>query len=70
MAHYRLKIALLALGVVLGYGSAFAHFSHRHDWAGHGHGYGHCHCRDGWCGGAAPGELEPPRSAKPVKPLQ
>ena len=27
MRHYRLKVLLLSLGVVLGYGSALAHFA-------------------------------------------
>ncbi len=33
MLRYRLKVGLLALGVLLGYGQAIAHFSR-----GHGHG--------------------------------
>lgn len=37
MRYPRLKIVLLALGVVAGYGSAFAHFTHMR----HGHG-DHC----------------------------
>jgi hypothetical protein len=37
---YRMKIVLLGLGVVLGYGSAIAH-------AAHWHGYRHAHCHDG-----------------------
>ena len=28
MTRYRLRIALLALGVVFGYGSAIAHYTH------------------------------------------
>jgi hypothetical protein len=30
MMGYRLRVALLALGVVLGYGHAFAHTRHAH----------------------------------------
>jgi hypothetical protein len=37
---YRMKIVLLALGVVLGYGSAIAH-------AAHWHGHHDMHCHDG-----------------------
>jgi hypothetical protein len=32
MTRHRVKVALLGLGVLLGYGSAFAHF-----YRGHGH---------------------------------
>jgi hypothetical protein len=39
---YRVRIILLSLGVLFGFGSAIARFSHGH---GHGHGYrnGPCH---------------------------
>lgn len=41
MTRYRLRIVLLALGVVLGYGSAIAHGFHHHHGTGwhdrHGH---------------------------------
>ena len=38
--RYRMKVVLLALGVVLGYGSAIAH-------AARWHGYHDMHCRGG-----------------------
>ena len=34
MLRYRVKIGLLALGVALGYGHAFAHFTRGHGHAG------------------------------------
>ena len=41
MVRHRLKIVLLSLGVVFGYGSALAHFTH---WHGYDYGWhGHCH---------------------------
>ena len=30
MRHHRLRVILLSLGVVLGYGSAYAHLVHAH----------------------------------------
>ena len=42
MRRYRLRIALLTLGVVLGYGSAIAHAIRHQD---HHYGYQH-HCLD------------------------
>jgi hypothetical protein len=45
MRGYRFKIALLSLGVVLGYGSAVSHFMYRHH-RGYEHG---CHAL-GWDG--------------------
>ena len=39
MRNYRLRVMLLTLGVVLGYGSAAAHLYHHGMHAG----YGHCH---------------------------
>jgi hypothetical protein len=39
MRGFRLRIALLALGVVFGYGSAIAHgFGHHHCYGSHHHG--------------------------------
>ncbi len=64
-ATRRVVIALLALGVVTGYGSAFAHWraEHRAGW--------HCHCdgRDGRDGreardGHDPAELSRPQSER------
>ena len=43
---YRLRIILLSIGVLLGFGGAFAHFSHAHD-------YRHAY-RDGPCRQAGP----------------
>ncbi|HKU43259.1 MAG TPA: hypothetical protein VJR89_34095 [Polyangiales bacterium] len=34
---FRIRIALLALGVLFGYGSAIAHFSHHRDYSRHHH---------------------------------
>ena len=42
MRRYRLRIVLLSLGVVLGYGSAIAHA------IGHHHHHGHHHCTPAW----------------------
>ncbi|HKP60464.1 MAG TPA: hypothetical protein VJV78_27245 [Polyangiales bacterium] len=39
MRGFRIRIALLALGVLLGYGSALAH-------SGHHRGHSHHHCED------------------------
>lgn len=57
MLRYRLKIVLLSLGVVLGYGSAFAHLAwHR------GHpGWHHGCFDDPWSSSA-------PAASKPEKP--
>ena len=41
---YRFKIALLALGVLFGYGSAIAHAGHSHN--------DRVHCHGGWFGDA------------------
>ena len=41
MTRFRLRIVLLALGVVFGYGSAFVHAYHHHGDAWH-HRHGHC----------------------------
>lgn len=41
MRRYKLRIVLLSLGVVLGYGSALAHA------LGHGHGHFRCGARQG-----------------------
>lgn len=37
MRRYRLRIALLSLGVVLGYGHAFAHYRHHDGWHARAH---------------------------------
>ena len=42
MSGYHLRVGLLTLGVVLGYGSAAAHL-YRHGMYG---GHGHCHRRE------------------------
>jgi hypothetical protein len=49
--HYRLRVILLSLGVVLGYGSAIAHYAfHRHHPGAYGvHGCAEDH---GWFGRA------------------
>lgn len=39
MSRYHLRLLLLGLGVVFGYGSAIAHFGHHH---GHHHFRKHC----------------------------
>jgi hypothetical protein len=44
MMRYRLKVTLLTLGVVLGYGSAFAHFA----WHHHHPGWHHACGTDPW----------------------
>lgn len=65
MGYFRWRIALLTLGVVLGYGSAIAHFAH---W--HGHGYGHGPCHDHWSSGRwsdAPPERGQQNSPKSVQ---
>ena len=36
MRNYRLRVVLLSLGALFGFGSGIAHMSHRHD---------HCHSR-------------------------
>ena len=64
---FRWRIALLTLGVVLGYGSAIAHFAH---WHGHGYGYGHGHCRDHWSSGPWSDAPPQPGHEKPSKPVQ
>jgi hypothetical protein len=51
---YRIRIALLALGVLFGYGSAVRHFS-----------YGHAHWHHEHCGWAD--HDTPERPAKPVQ---
>jgi hypothetical protein len=44
MFGYRLRIALLSLGVLFGFGSAFGHFAHRHgDYHHHECGSDHHH---------------------------
>lgn len=43
MHRTRLRIVLLALGVLVGYGSAFAHHAHHRDH------YSHCHHNDCGC---------------------
>lgn len=58
MSRFRLRIALLSLGVVLGYGSAIARYYHG---PSHGHGF-FCHQgAEGW-GPSPPGQGTP----KPV----
>ena len=60
-----IKITLLALGTVLGYGFAFHSMRHHH------YGYGH-HGYDGWCDhgwNRGPGGPEgPPKTEAPPKP--
>jgi hypothetical protein len=46
MFRYRLKVALLALGVVFGYGSGFARLYYGHQY--YGHQRGAAHCFGGW----------------------
>lgn len=41
MTRYRLRVALLALGVLFGYGSAIRHFAYGH---GRWHHHMHEHC--------------------------
>jgi hypothetical protein len=48
MRGYRLRIALLSLGVLFGYGSAVAHFTHRHYNRHHGHHDDTCEHDFGW----------------------
>jgi len=44
MRHYRLKVILLSLGVLVGYGAAAGHAFYWHE---HGHGwYGGHHCHE------------------------
>jgi hypothetical protein len=57
---YRLKIVLLALGVVLGYGSAIAH-------AAHWHGYHTMHCHDGHHAGSWWNDDDADHGAPPKK---
>lgn len=55
MFGYRLRVALLALGVLFGFGSAIRHFAY---------GHGHWHDR---CGSHAWHDRKPPEAAaKPV----
>jgi hypothetical protein len=51
MDRYRLRIVLLSLGVILGYGSAAAHFARWHAW--HDHRYEHAPCHHDWFGSDA-----------------
>jgi hypothetical protein len=62
MRHYRLKVILLSLGVLIGYGSAAARAFYWHE-RGHGwyggdgsRGYDHCHERGA---SAEPGKPTP-----------
>jgi hypothetical protein len=66
MGRYRLRIVLLSLGVVLGYGSAVAHFTH---WHGYGYGYGHCRHDHGSNGYGNGGWQDDSHHATP-KPVQ
>jgi hypothetical protein len=68
MGRYRLRIVLLSLGVVLGYGSAVAHFMH---WHGYGYGYGHGHCRhDHWSDGHPDRPWQDDSHGSPPKSVQ
>jgi hypothetical protein len=42
MNRYRLRIVLLSLGVLFGFGSAFAHFSHAREHGAHWGRHGPC----------------------------
>jgi hypothetical protein len=42
MTRFQLRIAILALGVVFGYGSAIAHGFHHHDDDWHHHDHDRC----------------------------
>jgi hypothetical protein len=56
MRHHRLKVLLLSLGVVFGYGSALAHFVWHHQ-----HGGWHHACEDAFWAPAA-SEPAPPHT--------
>jgi hypothetical protein len=47
MRRFPLRVVLLALGVLFGYGSAFAHMGHHHGC--HGHAHSACHQHDCGC---------------------
>jgi hypothetical protein len=60
-----IKITLLALGTVLGYGFAFHSMRYHHHYGYGHHGYGH----DGWCDhGWNRGSDGPPKTEAPAKP--
>ena len=75
MTRYRIKVVLLSLGVVLGFGSAIArhhyweHGTH-HDAQHHGHhghgGWGECWHGGPWSDEASP-QVTAPKSAAPAQ---
>lgn len=46
MRRFRIRVVLLSLGVVLGYGSAIGRAWYGHGWYDHHHGHRHDGCRD------------------------
>lgn len=69
MTRYRVKVVLLSLGVVLGFGSAIAR---QHDWHHHAHhgpgGWGACWHDAPWSeGAAAPEGAATPKSSAPAQ---
>ncbi|MET0343205.1 MAG: hypothetical protein ABW252_19510 [Polyangiales bacterium] len=46
MNRYRMRVVLLSLGVLFGYGSAFAHVGHHDRDPDRAHRHAHCHGDD------------------------